>query len=861
MEKSKVRLSRRQFLKGSAATGVLVGTMGAVGFANKVIAEEANPGEIGSAPSLKTIRTTCSPNCTGACGMNAIVENNEIKAIVQAADYPEDEYNPRGCLKGLSMMNLVYGPDRLQTPLIQKGQPGVDGLEKATWEEALDHTAQRLKEIASKYGSESIGVAFQVGGTSYVHKGAMSRLATLAGWNIHHAYDQNGDLPMFWPMTFGVQSEELEPSEWLNAGYMAIFGSNILATRLPDAHFLVEARNKGTKVVVFDPSYSPTAAKADEYIPISGSSDAAVALGICKVILDEGLYDNYFIKTFTDMPLLVRSDNGKRLKADEVEGLTKLADTPAYREAFVAYNGNFLAVDSEKLDLPENLVLEGEVEATLKTGEKVTAKPVFQLLKESLNQYTPEAVEKESGMKQDDLIRIAREMATTKPLHIVYGASNYQWYHGDLKGRALALINVLTGNIGQPGAGISTYAGQYRIRIKVAEWWVPEGRKQNWLPFLYVLNGPTKNMKAKYPKDGIKALIFGWGNPFDQHNMSNVLRDRVQSGELEFVANIDFQMTTSCEYSHVVLPGVTWYEKTDLTASPVHPYLQLQQPAIPPVYEGKPELWIFRELAKRLNPEFEKYFFPGLEPDLAAEEAIKLMLKTGGPNCEGITLEQLKQGPVRLKSEVPGNRQIPFYEQVHGKRPFPPQSLPAKLEQTAQFVKSGRIEFYKDEDVFLESGEQLPVHKPPFEESEYALNPESREIYTFNFVTRNAIYRVHSTHSNNIWMNELQEGKASVWLNPTDAAEKGIQQGDEVEVYNTRGKLLAYAVVDPGVGRKVAMFEQGWWSRYLKETSYNSLTYPFIKPTHEAYFVPGMWAPNTAWNECLCDVKKVGDTQ
>jgi anaerobic selenocysteine-containing dehydrogenase len=306
---------------------------------------------------------------------------------------------------------------------------------------------------------------------------------------------------------------------------------------------------------------------------------------------------------------------------------------------------------------------------------------------------------------------------------------------------------------------------------------------------------------------------------------------------------------------------VTWYEKTDLVATPVHPYLQLQQPAIKPVYEGKPELWIMRELAKRMNPEFEKYFYPGLDPDQAAEEAIKLMLETGGPTVEGITLEQLKKGPVRLKSEVPGNRQIPFYEQIQLKRPFPPESLPAKIEQTAQFVKSGRIEFYKDEDLFLQSGEEFPVHKAPFEESEYALNPQAREKYTFSFITRNAIYRVHSTHSNNIWMNELQEGKPHVWLNPTDASEKGIQDGDEVEIYNDRGKVTAFAVVDPGAGKKVAVFEEGWWSRYLKGASYNSLTYPFIKPTHEVYFVPGIWAPNTAWNECLCDVKKVGDAQ
>lgn len=187
--------------------------------------------------------------------------------------------------------------------------------------------------------------------------------------------------------------------------------------------------------------------------------------------------------------------------------------------------------------------------------------------------------------------------------------------------------------------------------------------------------------------------------------------------------------------------------------------------------------------------------------------------------------------------------------------------MPAKIEQTAQFVKSGRIEFYKDEDTFLKMGEALPVHKPPFEESEYALNPKTKEKYTFAYITRNAIYRVHSTHSNNVWMNELQDGKPRIWISPQDAAEKGIKEGDQVEVYNDRGKLTVYALVDPGVGLKTAVFEEGWWSRYLHGESYNALTYPFIKPTNEVYFVPGIWAPNTAWNECLCDIRKVGDAK
>ncbi|MCB8814355.1 molybdopterin-dependent oxidoreductase [Desulfosporosinus shakirovi] len=854
MEKKNLKLSRRQFLKVTAATGILAGTVGTASFIRQTVAA---PKQVD--PNINYVRTTCSPNCTGACGMKALVENGQIKSIIQAADYPEAEYNPRGCLKGLSMTNLIYGPDRLQKPLILNGVPGSGDFKEASWNETLDYTARRLKEIADKYGPESIGVLFQVGGTGYVQKGAVSRLATLAGWTMHHAYDQNGDLPMFWPMTFGVQSEELEPREWNNSRYIMIFGSNILATRIPDAHFLLEARNRGAKILTFDPNFSPTAAKADEWVPIKASSDAAVALGLARVLIEETLYDSDFIKTFTDLPLLVRVDNGKRLKAEEVNGLEKLSDVPAYREAYVAYNGQFIAVHPEKLDLPLDVMIEGEVNVTLKTGQMVKVKPAFQLLKESLNQYTPEEIEKLTEIPKDDLVRIAREMAGNKPLHVIYGAGNYQWYHGDLKGRALALLPVLTGNIGKSGAGISTYAGQYRIRFKVAEWWVPEGKKQNWLPFLYVLHGPTKTMKAKWPKNGIKALVVGWGNPFDQHNMSNKLREMVEKEELEFVITTDFQMTTTCRYSHAVLPAVSWYEKTDLVATPVHPYLQLQQPAVDPLYEGKPEFWIVRELAKRLNPDFEKYFYPDLEPNQAAEKVIELLLKTGGPEVAGITLEQLKKGPVRLKSEVPGGRQIPFYEQVQHKKPFPPVSLPAKLEQTAQFVKSGRIEFYKDEDLMLQAGEALPMHKPPFEESEYALNPLAKEKYQFCYVTRNAIYRVHSTHSNNVWMNELQDGKPRVWLSPEDGKAKGIKEGDEVEIFNDRGTLNAYAIIDPGVGRKQAVFEQGWWSRYLKGASYNSLTYPFIKPTHELYFVPGMWSPNTAWNECLCDVRKVGE--
>ncbi|NIP81643.1 MAG: molybdopterin-dependent oxidoreductase, partial [Gemmatimonadetes bacterium] len=153
-------------------------------------------------------------------------------------------------------------------------------------------------------------------------------------------------LPMFWPMTFGVQSEELEALEWRNARYTLVFGSNIVQTRLPDAQHLLEAKRRG-KLVVVDPDYSPTAAKADEWIGIAPDTDAALALGMARVILDRGLYDADFLRDFTDMPILVREDTGKRLRAEDVAALAAEARSrrvPEYRTQYVVHTPGGLRI-------------------------------------------------------------------------------------------------------------------------------------------------------------------------------------------------------------------------------------------------------------------------------------------------------------------------------------------------------------------------------------------------------------------------------------------------------------------------------------------------------------------------------------
>jgi anaerobic selenocysteine-containing dehydrogenase len=893
-------ISRRDFLKISAIGGTLLSGLGSYYFQRVAGIQQ-------SGVELKTVRSVCSPNCTGACGFEALVYNGRIETLTQAADYPESEYDPRGCLRGQSMVNLIYGPDRLKKPLIRVGKRGEGKFRAVSWDEALDHVADKLVEIMRKYGPESVAISIQVPGTGYVHKGAMVRLASMFGWSSLHGYTMNGDLPAFWSQTFGVQTEEFESLEWANSRYVVIFGSNVMVTRLPDAKFLTLAAERGAKIAVVDPNFTPTAAKADEWVQINPSTDSALALGIVREIINKGLYDEEFIKTYTDMPLLVRLDNKKRLRAQDVKRLKEVVekmDVPEYREVFVIYdvNNGFKPVNPETLERDFDPILEGEFEVELVDGKTVKVKPVFQLLKEEVEKYTPEKVaeiitppNRDKSEYTETIRRLAVEMATVKPLHIIYGASNYQWFHGDLKGRALSLIVALTGNIGKSGAGISTYAGQFKIRWPLGAWWSFKGRKNKWVTYLLWMNKEYReseefkkyNRETPYPKNDVKAFLFGWNNPFDQHNMANRMIEYAESGELELIVAIDFQMTTSCKWADVVLPGVTWYEKYELTATILHPYVQIQQPAIEPLFECMPEIWIFKELAKRLVERWDDEelkrriaeFYPDSQLFMEEEEAIRggrwnlklareiankaslkaieLMLETGGELVEGITLEKLLKGPVRLNLPTPNKRQIPFWEQINLKKPFPPQSFPVPLSKTARFVKSGRIEFYKEEDVFIDLGETLPVHKDPFVDTEYKVNPEAKMKYKYVYITRNALYRVHSTHSNNITMLELQDFKPRVWMNPQTAKENGIKEGDLVEVYNDRGKVYGYAVFDTGLHPGVIIFEQGWWSRYLRGTSYNSLTYPWIKATHLAYFVPGIWEPTTAWNEAACAVRKV----
>lgn len=792
----------------------------------------------------RVVRTTDSPNCTGACGWLATVVDDVIVDLKPAADYPCEDYNPRGCLRGMSMTHMIYGPDRIKTPMMRVGARGEGKWREATWDEALDHIAGHMVRIRDEYGPEHMLLFNQVVGTGYVQKGAQVRMAALLGMSFATAYDFNGDISMGFTQTVGIDSVECETKSWGHAKYAILWSSNVFQTRIPDARFLTQyaKQRNGCKIVSIDPRCSQTAKGADVWVPIQPGTDGALALSMCHVILEKGLVDWAFLQKYTDMATLVREDNGMRLRASDV-GLGSDMEFPVWDES----HGKLFVLPADTLAIPQfaKFSFRGTREVEIE-GKKVKVTPVFQLVEDVImrDEYKPENVEKITDVPAAQIRQIATEYATARPASIIIGMGVNHRLHGDLTIRSILLLSALAGAHGKPGEAVSIYSGQHHFRLDVSSWWFPEGKRPKPLPMHYfVLGEPTEsiNPKINFPKHGVKALFVSHGNPLVTE-FSDPIKKAID--DLDLFVVIDFSMTPTCEYADVVLPAPTFWEKKELVGTGCHPYLQIQQEVITPRHQSKTELWMVQELIRRVDPTLSPQF------DYTEEQIIEMLLQHGGKETEGITREQLEKGPVRLKVHDP---EVGLDEQFHDDKPFPPRAYPFPEGAQREFLKTGRMEFYKEEPIYQKMGECLPHFIPAFSHL-----TEEDQAMPLCIVTPHSKWRVHSTHSNNPVLLNLNR-KPVVEIHPAEAAKRGIQDGDEVEIFNAHGAYRLWALVTETIKPGVLCVDHGWWDRYLAAGKYHAVhTHQKIKPTHEAYFLPAVYAPGQHWKDTRVDIKKVG---
>ncbi len=145
-----------------------------------------------------------------------------------------------------------------------------------------------------------------------------TRFIQLIGGVMTSFYDWYADLPVASPQVFGDQTDVPESGDWWDSTYLMMWGSNVPVTRTPDAHWMAEVRYRGTKVVTVSPDYADNTKFADEWLPAQAGTDAALAMAMGQVILREFLVDREvpffrdYVRTYTDLPFLVRLDRARR---------------------------------------------------------------------------------------------------------------------------------------------------------------------------------------------------------------------------------------------------------------------------------------------------------------------------------------------------------------------------------------------------------------------------------------------------------------------------------------------------------------------------------------------------------------------
>jgi anaerobic selenocysteine-containing dehydrogenase len=736
------------------------------------------------------------------------VRDGEIRKV-ESADYPGDPTARSICLKGLSSVRLVYHPDRLKYPLKRVGDRGEGKWQKITWDEAFDTIAAKLLDVKKKYGPESVKVI----AASSSHVGLlMGRLmaARFANvWGAGGAFEPKSHwladmrIPAASLLTLGDSGQSHRLQDLLHSKMVIIWGGNPAETYFPEMRFILDAKDRGAKIVVIGPLFDATAAKADQWVPIRPATDAALAMAMIHVIIQEGLYDKDFVMRYTVGPFLVRGDSKLFLREEKeyrVWDLSTNGPCPVETASDPALFGSF-AVDG------------------------VTCKPAFQVLAERAAYYTPERVEGITGIPAETIRGLALEYGRSKPaaIRMYYGMS--RTLNSTLSSRAAITLAAITGNIGLSGGGASIPQITPSIVLNEQGVACPTG---------------APGVKSL---PGSKSSIRGWkqireGKPYPIKVLFNSFRNDLQCDghvegyqeifkEIDLVVVMDIFMTRTAQYADIVLPEATIYERDDLVTAT--DYLQGMEKAIEPLYETKSALEIWSEIARRVG--LGKYFRHG------PRDYMKVLLDSSHPSVVGITLERLEKEKI-IRGNVPYPPEIPF-----ARKEFP--------------TPSGRIEFYNE--LLVEFGQELPLHQ---ETLESPLRSLLAKQYPLTFLTAKVRATTHSVMANVDWMKEVSS-EPMLDMNPIDAEKRSIKDGDMVVAFNDRGKVKLKARLTEAVRPGTVNVPHGWWPEQFAEGHYSDLLHriddlSIIDPVLEEDFVirDSRACSGLVHYDCLAEVQK-----
>ena len=403
---TKGTISRRGFMKAAAATGAALTAAGSIPLL------ETTDQAFAAGSVERVMHKTACHGCTNCCPVRVYTEDGRV---VKIEGDPDGPLNKGGvCLKCLSQIQTVYSPRHVLHPMKRVGERGENKWEAISWDEAVDLAGEQIATAVKKYGPyaywsarggggayiewETSGLDYTFGGCNSLASGAcqcaMPRdfvSTTSVGFNCCVDMDNvdrwvgitdNAELD-------GTRRDDTER-------VFVLWGSQPHSSKAAHGgHGLTDARsNLGVKTIGVDPYMTAEAAKADVWLPVRPGSDCALMLSWIHHIIENDLYDEQFVKHWTNLPFLINPDTRLAYRAEEVwpdyvnpaADPAGVYDTPAY----VCFDAKTNSVQPFPFTVPEDCAVDPVIFATATVNGK-EAKTAGQIYKEEAEPWTLEA--------------------------------------------------------------------------------------------------------------------------------------------------------------------------------------------------------------------------------------------------------------------------------------------------------------------------------------------------------------------------------------------------------------------------------------------------------------------------------------
>lgn len=313
----KKRMSRRNFIKAGAMTGVLMGSPGML-TKYSVFAET-------SAAAPVIIKSAMCNGCGNRCGMRVSVKNGRIWRAVGHSDCA----NSRGtlCGRGQAILTQPYVAHRIERPLKRVGE---NRFEPISWDQAFKEIGEKLKIITDTHGPGSVFYADHPKTTGRFFWGRFMDAIGAPTINSHNAACNLARNTGFYGAIGTVPGYGGSGIDWDNSNYVIVLGRSYGDGVNPrDVQLLVKASERGAKIIMLDPRYNNSCQFATEWLSIRPGTDLAFLLAMAHTIIKEDLHDKSFVNEYGH-------------KFDEfAKGMTQY--TPAWAEPITGIKADTIA--------------------------------------------------------------------------------------------------------------------------------------------------------------------------------------------------------------------------------------------------------------------------------------------------------------------------------------------------------------------------------------------------------------------------------------------------------------------------------------------------------------------------------------